>query len=306
MWRRMLLVVAIAIGLLPTAVFAQENGENARDVLIRVNGPVQVATGEVAQGIVVISDNAVIDGTVDFLVVIDGDATITGTVEESVIIVSGTVTLKDGARVGEDVLLYNADAVEEAGATVAGGIHDEWGGFTITRGIWFGFWASMTVAVVAAGLLFAVVGGRQLSGAAAGFTGQIGPTLLAALVLWVGMPVLAVFLMATVVGIPLGFGILLFLLPALWFIGYLVAGAAVGTLIVKTHGGRNDHPYLAVLVGVLIFQVIALVPFVGGTVAFFAGLIGAGALVYRAWATFRGTTTPQAIVAPPAPTAPTA
>jgi hypothetical protein len=96
------------------------------------------------------------------------------------------------------------------------------------------------------------------------------------------------------------------LLPALWFIGYLVAGAAVGTLIVKTHGGRNDHPYLAVLVGVLIFQVIALVPFVGGTVAFFAGLIGAGALVYRAWATFRGTTTPQAIVAPPAPTAPTA
>ncbi|MGD9889731.1 MAG: hypothetical protein AB7R89_13300 [Dehalococcoidia bacterium] len=305
MWKRMLLVVAIAIGLLPSAVFAQENGENPRDVLIRVNGPVQIAAGEAAQGIVVISDNAVIDGTVEFLVVIDGDATITGTVEESVIMVNGTVTLMDGARVGEDVLLYNADAVEEAGAAVAGGIHDEWGGFNISRGIWFGFWASMTVAVVAAGLLFAAVGGRQLLGAATGFTGHLGPTLLTALVLWVGMPVLAVFLMATVIGIPLGFGIVLFFLPALWFIGYLVAGAAVGMLLVKTRGGLNDHPYLAVLVGVLIFQVIALVPFVGGTVAFVAGLIGAGALAYRAWTAFRGRT-PQAIVAPPAPTAPTA
>lgn len=307
MLRRVLIVFAVLLALLPAAVSAQApDDDEPFDTLIRVNGPVHVAAGETAQGVVVISDNALIEGTVDFLVVIDGDATISGTVENQVYIVNGTVTLTDGAWVGEEVLLYNADAVEAAGATVGGGIHDEWGGFTITRGVWFGLWLSMTVAVVAAGLLFAAFGGRQLQGAADTVAHQPGPTLLTALILWVAVPVLTVLLMATIVGIPLGIGILVFLLPALWFIGYLVAGAAVGTAIVKARrAGEMEHPYLPVLVGLLIFQVIALIPFIGGTIAFFAGLVGGGALVYRAWTAFRGTTA-RPMTTPAAPAAPMA
>jgi hypothetical protein len=307
MWKRVLILIVVVLGLLPAAVAAQGPGdEDSDDVLIRIDGAIHVRAGETAQSVVVISDNALIEGTVEYLVVIDGDATITGTVENQVYIVNGTVTLKDGARVGEEVLLYNADAVEEAGATVVGGVHEEWGGFNVTRGVWFGFWLSMTVTVVGAGLLFAAFGGGQLRGAAGIMTGEVGPTVLTALIVWIAIPIVAVLAMVTLVGIPFGIGVLVFLLPATWFLGYLVAGTAVGALIVKAKtAGGAEHPYLPVLVGLLVFQVIALVPFIGGTIAFFAGLVGAGALVYRAWLGFRGTTARRAATTPTIPAAPT-
>jgi hypothetical protein len=291
MKRHLIMLMAIFVALVPAAASAQgPDRDEPYDITVRVNGPVSVGAGETAQGVVVINDDATIDGTVDTLVVINGNARIAGTVQESVVMVNGTVTLLDGARVENDVLLYRGTAVQEAGATVVGGIHNEWGGFNITRGLWFGFWLSMTVAVVAAGLLFAAVGGRQLRGAAAAVTEQIGPSLLTALILWIGVPILAVLVMITVIGIPLGLGILLLLLPALWFLGYLVAGAALGRTILGARYAASDHPYLPVFVGLLIFQLVSLIPFLGGTVAFIAGLVGAGALVYRAWTAFRGTT----------------
>ena len=117
----------------------------------------------------------------------------------------------------------------------------------------------------------------------------------------------AVLLIATVIGIPLGFGILFFLLPAPWFIGYLVAGAALGTAILRA--GRSEqaeHRYLPVLVGLGVFQIVALVPFIGGMVAFFAGLAGGGALLYRMWTAFRGTPAGRPTMPPTIPAAPTA
>src|SRR5215204_3598691 len=62
-----------------------------------------------------------------------------------------------------------------------------------------------------AGLLFAAVAGRQLTRAAALLTGRVGGTLLGALLVWVGIPILAVLAFITLVGIPLGFALLLFL-----------------------------------------------------------------------------------------------
>lgn len=308
MWKIMLVAIVLAIGLLPAAVFAQEGGDEPDDVQIRINGPIHIGVGQTAEGVVVISDNALIEGTVDYLVVIDGDATITGTVKHTVTLVNGTVTLKDGARVEEDVQLYRADAIQEAGATVGGDIREEWGGFNVGRGFWFGLWLSMTVAVVAAGLLFAAFGGRQLAGAGRTVSGEVGATLLGAVTLWIGVPILAVIAMITVIGIPLGLGILFFLLPALWFAGYLVAGAALGMPILarmQSAGAGDEHPYVAVVLGLVIFQVVALVPFIGGIAAFLAGLVGAGALMARAWSGFRGVAGRPASM-PPAPAAPMA
>lgn len=299
------MLIAVVIALLPVAALAQGAAGKTDDLLIRVNGPIHVAAGDTARGVAVISDNAVIDGTVKYLVVVNGDATITGTVEQTVTIVNGTVTIKDGARIEKEVLLYRATAVEEPGATVAGGVHNEWGGFRFGRGLLFDVWLSVTVAMLGAGLVFAAAGGKQLAGAAASFTHEVGPTVAAAAVVWIGVPVLAVVLMATVLGIPLGLGILLFFLPALGFAGYLVAGAAVGSLILKARAGAEAaHPYLGVTLGLLILQVIVLVPFVGGMIAFVAGAAGAGALVYRAWLGWRGTPAPRPLPTPTAPAAP--
>ena len=48
MWKCFLVALAIAIGLMPAAVFAQEADDQVDDVLIRINGPIQVRAEEFA------------------------------------------------------------------------------------------------------------------------------------------------------------------------------------------------------------------------------------------------------------------
>ena len=49
--------------------------------------------------------------------------------------------------------------------------------------------------------------------------------------------------MLTLVGIPLGLGVLLLVLPALWFLGYIVAGARLGTLILHRDDAAQRRPW---------------------------------------------------------------
>ena len=44
-----------------------------------------------------------------------------------------------------------------------------------------------------------------------------------------------------------------------------------------------DRPYLEAVLGVVIFQLIGLVPIVGGIIIALAGLFGAGAIVVHTW-----------------------
>lgn len=292
MTRRWLaLLLAGLVLLLPAGAAAQEAEEEDGDVLVRVNGPLRVERGDSVGTVVVVSDTLTMDGTVrDALVVVDGTATVTGTVEGDVTVVNGTLDLQDGARVTGDVFLANSELRQAAGASVEGDIQRRgelafrwaWAVFSLL------FWVGMTVAVLVAGLLFAAVGGRQLSTAAALLTDRLGPTLLTMLIVWIGIPILAVAVLFTVVGIPLGLGLLLFLLPILWFLGYLVAGTRLGAAVTRAFGRSRlpEHPYLAAVVGLLILQLVALIPVLGGLVAFLAGLVGSGALVFfaaRAW-----------------------
>jgi hypothetical protein len=103
----------------------------------------------------------------------------------------------------------------------------------------FIFWLAITVFTLAAGLLFAGVAGRQLSEAGAAITSNIGGSLLGVLTVFIGLPLFAVLAMVTVVGIPVGIATLL-LLPVLGFLGYLVAGTRLGTLLLRLMGIAAD------------------------------------------------------------------
>jgi hypothetical protein len=169
----------------------------------------------------------------------------------------------------------------------------------------FLFWLSFTIVILVAGILFAVFGARQLVGAAAMLTGRPGPSVVTALVVWVGLPILAVLAFFTVIGIPLGIVTLVFLMPVLWFLGYLVAGTRLGLAIVRTPDPivARGRLVLAAVAGLLIFQVVGLVPFIGGLIVFLAGWVGSGALIYlgyRGWTDRRpaGAVPPAATVAP--------
>ncbi len=287
-WRLLVLLNILLLALVPAVALAADNGQSD-DVLVRVNGPVNLGANERVGTLLVVSDNASIAGTVsDAFVIVDGDATISGQVNGDVVVVRGTVTLQPTAHVTGDVNVARGNVVTESGATIDGSIVHrsyDWSGWDFFLFSIY-LWISLTIVILIAGLIFAAVGGRQLTGSANLISNQTGGTILAAIIVGIGIPILAVLAMLTILGIPLGLGLLIFLIPALWFFGYLVAGTKIGAVILRQQD--NPHPYLAVVLGLILLQLIGLIPFIGGFIAFIAGILGTGALVLYAWNAWRG------------------
>ncbi|MEA2515017.1 MAG: hypothetical protein QOJ59_4506 [Thermomicrobiales bacterium] len=313
MVRRIVLLAMFVFLLWPVSVAAQNNADaKDDDVLVRVNGPITVAQNEVLDTVVGVSNDVTVDGTVrDTLVVVDGNATVNGRVESDVVVISGTLNLGPTAMVN-DVTLVRSDLNRDPGATITGDLEERselfnisfgWGSFIFS----LLFWLSTTIVVLVAGVLFALFGGRQLVGTAALLTERVGASLVTALIVWIGLPILAILAFVTVIGIPLGIAIFVFLMPVLWFLGYLVSGTRLGLAIVRTADPIADRGrlVLAAVVGLLIFQLIGLIPFIGGLLVFLAGWVGSGALVYlafRGWSDRRtvGAVPPASMPAPAA------
>jgi hypothetical protein len=153
------------------------------------------------------------------------------------------------------------------------------------------------VIFVVAALIFAAVGGRQLTRTAFAMTGQAVNTIVGGVFLWVALPILAVVVMLTVVGILLGIAVFMFFLPVVFLLGYIVAGTRLGLAITgRLNRESGDRPLLPAALGVIILQIIVLIPVVGWLVAAIAGIWGGAALAYTAFAAAGGksfeTTTP--------------
>jgi hypothetical protein len=289
MRRLMALTVGLMLALAPGTALAQSPDSRGNGFILRTRGDVVIAEGETVSSVVVIDGNLEVHGRVsNFVLVIEGDAVISGVVEGDMTVISGDIDLKAGAEV-HNVNSVRGDVTRAQGATVSGDVHERdnfrfiWavaGVFSIL------FWLGMTVATVAAALIFAAVGGRQLTAASRLMTGEAVNATIGTVVLWVGVPIVAVLAMITVIGLPLGLGLLLFLLPALGFLGFIVAGTRLGLAIVGL-GGREvgQHPYMAAALGSLILQLLILLPFLGALIAIVGGIWGAGSLAFIA---FRG------------------
>jgi hypothetical protein len=284
--RHILACLAFVVG--TTGANAQRNQEE--NLLLRVGGTARVGPADSVGTAVVIRGNGVIEGAVgDQLLVVRGNAHVTGRVHGDVVVLNGHVDLAPGAHVDGNVLLYGSTLTRSPGAVVTGQIHEERGLSFGARAIWL-FWLGMTLTLVVTGLVFATLATRSLIESAGMIAAATGPTLLTALLLWIGLPALAFLAFLTVIGIPLGFTILFFVIPALTAIGYLVTGTAVGRLVMRRRrtppdaiGVVHEPLYAEVTSGVLILQIIGFIPGLGGLVIILAGLLGAGALLYRAW-----------------------
>lgn len=291
MKRVLVLLIAVLIALVPASAFAQEAAEGGDDLLLRINGEVRVGRADSVGTLIVIDDDAYVAGTVrDNLFVINGDATVSGTVEGDITVISGALDLRSTATV-KDVTLIGSDLTRASGAVVSGSITERGDFFFVLPGLAFGilFWVGMTIAVIVGGLLFAAVAGRQLRGFSGLISDHTGGTIVSSAILWIGVPVVAAVAMVTLVGIPLGIGLLVFMLPVLWFLGYIVFGTWVGSFLV-TRGGepREGRPYAEAALGLLVVQIAALIPVLGAITLVLGGIWGAGAIAFSAWHTWRG------------------
>ncbi len=304
-WLTLVIAFVLFTGLLLPAVARADDGTDGnRGLILRTDGDVTVGAGQSVGSVVVISGDARIDGTVrDLLFVVKGNATIAGNVEKNIVVIDGDLTLASTAKV-KDIHMVRGNLNRDPAAIVTGHISERdnfgfvaWPAALFSIALWFG----MSVFVLAGGLLFAAIGGRQLTGSARALTADAGKSVLAALAVWIGLPLLAVLLLVSVIGIPLGIGLLLFVLPAIGFLGYIVAGARLGGSLIGFVGRpAGEHPYSATFIGLLALQLVLLIPVVGFLVALFAGLWGAGALALFAWRAARGTPTAPVAAEPTA------
>lgn len=255
------------------------------DVQIRINGPVNIARGDTASAVWVINHDATIDGVLrEGLGVINGTARVRGEVTGGVLVVNGHLDVEPGAVIGRDVMLYHSTMTRANDAIINGVVRDQTG-FSLGAGAIWLIWASFTIVVVMAGVLFAEIAPVTLAESTQLLVRHGGQAALTALVLVAAVPALAFVSFATVIGIPLGLVLILVVIPALSFLGYLVTGAVVGSALAEYLPTlrESEHRHATIALGLVMLQLAVTVPVVGGLVGFIASLLGAGALVARGW-----------------------
>jgi Polymer-forming cytoskeletal len=278
------LFLALMLGLAAPA-WAQTS--QASEAFVVLSGRADVPEGQQVGDLVVFHGSADVAGTVEgSLTAFDAPVTISGRVNGDVVVFNGRVELQSGANVTGDVVSQQAPVVA-SGATIGGTskrlqTNTNWEGFG-----WAGklaWWLAVSVSTLVVGLVLVwLVGPGAARILEAGRT-RIGPSIGLGLLLFFGLPLLAVIALVTVVGIPLGIGVLAALL-LIYALGYSASGWILGRSILR---GPTSW-FLAFLVGWGILRVVALVPILGGLAWFAAVVFGLGALAVAIWRT-RSTT----------------
>jgi hypothetical protein len=300
-------LVFIAAIAAPVALAADETLPHSGRVLMAFGGDIAVAAGEQADVVFVANGDADIAGTVNTLTVIEGNATVHGATVEDVIVISGTLALEEGSEVLNNVRSIESTVTQADGVVIGGdikGLDAE----LIAIGAFLGpamllFAIGMLLASLLAGLLLAGLASRQVRAAERVISEEPLPVFVIGLVAAIAIPVLAIVALITIVGAPLGLGILFGILPALAFVGFLVAAIYLGEELLGTRKEpMAERPYRAALVGIVILQVVGIVPFVGGLVTAVASILGVGAILLLCWRTLRsGTSQTAAPQGHPAP-----
>ena len=304
--KRLLLVVATAallLGLGAPAALAAEPLPDTGRVLVSVNGPVDIPAGDHLETLVVVGGDARISGDVTTIVVLRGTATLSGATAESLVVVDGTADLQAGTTVRGDVRTLDGTVTQAPGATVGGSVRTldtdlAAAGILLIPAVVLLF-LGLGLATVAAALLVAAFGARQVRSVESLIARRPGHVLVAGIVGAVALPLLAILLTATVVGAPIGIAMLFVLLPAIAFLAWIVAAIWIGDWIVARLRGNPepDRPYLAAVVGVITLAVAGVLPFVTAL----ATLFGFGALLLAAWRVLRPETPPLGDTGAPQP-----
>lgn len=244
-------------------------------------GRVVVLRGEAVGEVVVFSGRVTVEGVVrGDVVVLAGPISVSGQVSGSVIALNGSVRLLATAQIGGDVLAHD-DVIVADGATVSGRVkqHVSFNLSGPLRAVGaFLSWLAVAVSTLVLGMLFALVAPAALEGTAT--AGRTATWVSAGwgLVLAVAVPVLAVAMIASVVGMPLGLGVLLGI-ALLMLVGAVVTAHALGRVLVGDARGTTT----AFVAGWMIATVVGLIPYVSGVVFGLSAVFGTGAVAVAVW-----------------------
>jgi hypothetical protein len=269
----------LLLGLAPPA-WAAQDGQNS-DAFVVLSGPANVPQGEQVGDLVVFHGSSTVDGTVNgSLTAFDAPVTVSGRVEGDVVVFNGRVELASGANVTGDVVSQD-DPIVASGATIGGTTRRvqtnvDWEGFGWAgRLVW---WLAVSVSTLLIGLALLWLIGRGASRIEDAGRTSIGPAVGWGLLAFFGLPILAVLALVTIVGIPLGLG-LLAALALIYTLGYSATAWIIGRRILRSRTAW----VVGFLLGWGILRALALIPIVGGLIWFVAVVFGLGALTVTIW-----------------------
>jgi hypothetical protein len=149
-------------------------------------------------------------------------------------------------------------------------------------------WVGFGLAMIAAGLLLAGLAARQVRQAEAIISHEPVMAFATGIVGLIAFPLVAVLLIVTLVGAPLGLAVLLQVWPLVAFVGYLIAGIWIGEWVLRRTSPEQvrERPYLAAVIGLLILGFLGIIP-VLAIVTALASLFGFGAVLLLAIRTIR-------------------
>ena len=261
------------------------NYENAR-TLVSIGGDVTLPDGDDAENLVIIAGTATIYGDVKSLVVINGTANLIGSTANDVFAAGSALTMDGSSVVTGDVRSVESTIAQAPGALVVGEVHH---GFDFARGaLWIApllalLYAGFVVAALAAALFLAAFASRQVRATQDLISREPAGSFFAGILGVLSIAVAGTLAIVTIIGIPLGLGIVLGVIPVLAVSGYAIAAIWIGDWFIRqrtpTTGTERTRPFPAAIVGTLVLGVVGLVPGVGG----FASLFGIGAIVLHIW-----------------------
>ena len=283
----------VLAGVLLMCGFASPAGARniGSDDEIVITGTVRVPRGEHADRVVIGDGRVDIEGHVDG-VILAFDAPVHigrgAVVDGDVISISRRVTVDAGATLNDNLIYLDDKPSVARGATIYGDVRRAdagdiaFGGLLLHAALWIAF----TLSSLALGLILLwLVPVAAVEATFRTAREQAGPAIAWGIVLFVGLPLAAIFAVFTLVGIPLGLLVLLALLP-LYALGYVTGAFVLGrALVSNTHGA-----IAAFLAGWGILRAVAVIPGVGALVWLAATVFGLGVLTVALWRSRRGGT----------------
>jgi cytoskeletal protein CcmA (bactofilin family) len=279
-------VSTLAILVAPGVALAQDATSVEPEDQIVLAGSVSVPRGQRVGEVVVLSGRVTVNGVVTGdVVVLEGPATVTGQVNGSVIAADGVVQLAESARVGGDV--FSSETVlARPGAKVGGETRSEvrfsFEGPLAVLGKLLGP-VAISVSVLLTGLALVVLVPRGADAVA----GAVADAPLASLgwgvLVAISVPVAAVALVISVLGLPLGLALFLSL-GLWWLIGLTLAAWCAGRGLVRSPRGHVT----VFLAGWAIFLAVGLVPILNAALWTLAPALGVGGMVVAVWRSRHG------------------
>jgi hypothetical protein len=272
-------LVLTAIALAASPALAQTASRDGDPVVV-FTGTIAVAQDQIVSDAIIFDGDATIAGhATGNVIAFHGDVAVTGTVDESVIALTGRVTLGPGAHVDGDVVSRLRPVIDPS-ATYGGVVrrpnwNNDWSDVRLFgRIVW---WIGATVSSFLLGLFLILFAPRAADAVARAGTERTGPSFGWGALAFFAIPVAAAVLLGTVVGAPLGLGVMLALALFYW-IGYVAAAYVVGRRL----GGPDRSRVLVFTIGWGILRLLAVIPVLAGLAWLVASLFGLGALLLAA------------------------